>query len=138
MKLTLYLLVGSIIALVGALAIYFKSGLHTFDLLELARVDFPLDFQRAFFLPIFLGFGVLAGIWPFHTWSPDGHVSSPTAASMLHAGVLMELGAYSGLRVAVVLLPEGAKFWLPWLVILTGHRWPWPSRTLSTSSAIRV
>jgi NADH-quinone oxidoreductase subunit M len=119
MKLTLYLLAGSIIALVGALAIYFKSGLHTFDLLELAQVDFPVDFQKAFFLPIFVGFGVLAGLWPFHTWSPDGHVAAPTAASMLHAGVLMKLGAYSGLRVAVVLLPEGAKFWLPWIVILT-------------------
>jgi len=119
MKLTLYLLVGSIVALVGALAIYFKSGLHTFDMLKLATVDFPVEFQRAFFLPIFLGFGVLAGIWPFHTWSPDGHVAAPTAVSMLHAGVLMKLGAYSALRVGVVLLPEGAKFFLPYIVALT-------------------
>lgn len=119
MKLTLYLLIGSIIALVGALAIYFKTGLHTFDMLKLAEAGLPEDFQRIFFLPVFLGFGVLAGVWPFHTWSPDGHVAAPTAVSMLHAGVLMKVGAYSALRVGIVLMPQGARFWLPWIVILT-------------------
>ncbi|MFZ5919350.1 MAG: complex I subunit 4 family protein [Chloroflexota bacterium] len=119
MKLTLYLLVGSIIALIGLLAMYFKAGMHTFDMLRLTEAGFPADFQRLFFLPVFLGFGVLAAIWPFHTWSPDGHVAAPTAVSMLHAGVLMKVGAYSALRVGIMLLPEGAKQWLPWVVILT-------------------
>ena len=101
MKLTLYLLVGSIIALVGILAVYFSAdsvamglqpGQHTFDLLLLQQGNIPIDVQRIWFLPIFIGFGVLAGIWPFHNWSPDGHVAAPTAVSMIHAGVLDEVG----------------------------------------------
>ena len=65
-----------------------------------------------------VGFGVLAGLWPFHTWSPDGHVAAPSAVSMVHAGVLMKLGAYGILRVGMTLLPEGAEAWMPVLVIL--------------------
>jgi NADH-quinone oxidoreductase subunit M len=118
MKLTLYLLVGSIIALVGILALYFEADLGTFDLLELAEAGVSADFQRLWFLPVFLGFGVLAGIWPFHNWSPDGHVAAPTAVSMLHAGVLMKLGAYAALRVGVQLLPQGAEYWLPYIIFL--------------------
>ena len=119
MKLTLYILIGSFFALVGILAMYFSSGLNTFDMVELGKHSFDPNFQRLFFLPIFLGFGVLAGIWPFHTWSPDGHVAAPTAVSMLHAGVLMKLGAYGALRVGVSLLPDGARELLPWVVVLT-------------------
>ena len=118
MKLTLYLLVGSIVALVGILALYFKAGLGTFDLLQLADAGVSADFQRLWFLPVFLGFGVLAGIWPFHNWSPDGHVAAPTAVSMLHAGVLMKLGAYAALRVGVQLMPQGAEYWLPYIIFL--------------------
>jgi NADH-quinone oxidoreductase subunit M len=118
MKLTLYLLVGSIVALVGILALYFEADLGTFDLLELAEAGVSADFQRLWFLPVFLGFGVLAGIWPFHNWSPDGHVAAPTAVSMLHAGVLMKLGAYAALRVGVQLLPQGAEYWLPYIIFL--------------------
>lgn len=119
MKLTLYLLVGSAFSLVGALAMYFAAGKGTFDLLALRMAEFDPAFQKMFFLPIFVGFGVLGGLWPLHTWSPDGHVAAPTAVSMLHAGVLMKLGAYSALRVGVDLLPQGAQTWLPWLVVLT-------------------
>jgi NADH-quinone oxidoreductase subunit M len=119
MKLTLYLLVGSACALIGALAIYFAAGLGTFDIVRLSEVQFDPDFQRLFFLPIFVGFSVLAGMWPLHSWSPDGHVAAPAAASMLHAGVLMKMGAYSALRVGVNILPVGAQQWLPWLVGLT-------------------
>ncbi len=118
MKLTLYLLVGSIVALVGILALYFEADLGTFDMLKLADAGVSADFQRLWFLPVFLGFGVLAGIWPFHNWSPDGHVAAPTAVSMLHAGVLMKLGAYAALRVGVQLLPEGAEHWLPYIIFL--------------------
>lgn len=118
MKLTLYLLIGSIVALVGALAMYFQSGAHSFDLLVLKQAGFPLAFQKLWFLPVFMGFGVLAGIWPFHNWSPDGHVAAPTAVSMLHAGVLMKLGAFAALRVGVELLPDGARYWLPFVIFL--------------------
>jgi NADH-quinone oxidoreductase subunit M len=127
MKLTLYLLIGSIIALIGLLAVYFsadsaamglKSGEHTFNMLLLAKGNIPLIVQRVWFLPIFLGFGVLAGIWPFHNWSPDGHVAAPTAVSMIHAGVLMKLGAYAALVTAVKLLPDAAKEFLPFIIFL--------------------
>ncbi len=67
---------------------------------------------------IFLGFGVLSAIFPFHTWSPDGHASAPTAVSMLHAGVLMKLGGYGCLRVGMYLLPEGAQMWMGVFLVL--------------------
>jgi NADH-quinone oxidoreductase subunit M len=119
MKLTLYLFIGSVIALVGGLAMYFASGLQTFDLLALENANFSVQFQRFWFPFVFFGFAVLGGIFPFHNWSPDGHVAAPTAVSMFHAGVLMKLGAFAALRVGIMLLPEGAKFHLPWIIVLT-------------------
>jgi NADH-quinone oxidoreductase subunit M len=120
MKLTLYLMGGSAFVILGMVALYFGSGLHTFDMRVLAQAGlFSRDFQRAFFPPMFLGFAVLAGMFPFHTWSPTGHVAAPTAVSMLHAGVLMKLGAYGCLRAAMWLMPEGAHFWLLPIAILT-------------------
>ncbi len=113
MKLTLYLFIGSVVALVGALAMYFTSGLNTFDLLALEQAGFAPAFQRLWFPFVFFGFAVLGGIFPFHNWSPDGHVAAPTAVSMFHAGVLMKLGAFAALRVGIMLLPEGARFWSP-------------------------
>lgn len=113
MKLTLYLLFGSAFILVGFLAIYFFSGLSTFDYVELYGHKFGIGFQKLFFFLLYIGFGVLAGVWPLHTWSPDGHASAPTAASMLHAGVLMKLGAYGIVRVAMGLFPQAAHFWAP-------------------------
>ena len=113
MKLTLYLFIGSVVSLIGALVIYWTSGQHTFDMLVLETVKFTPTFQKIWFLPVFLGFAVLGGIFPFHNWSPDGHVAAPTAVSMFHAGVLMKLGAFAALRVGIMLLPEGAKFWAP-------------------------
>jgi NADH-quinone oxidoreductase subunit M len=115
MKLTLYLLLGSAFILVGLLAVYVRAGAASFSLLALEAAAFDLAFQRWAFLAFYLGFGVLAGIWPLHTWSPDGHASAPTAVSMLHAGVLMKLGAYGVVRVGMGLLPEGARE-LAWLV----------------------
>jgi NADH-quinone oxidoreductase subunit M len=113
MKLTLYLFIGSLISLVGALAMYWTSGLHTFNMLDLEHAAFSLSFQKIWFPFVFLGFAILGGIFPFHNWSPDGHVAAPTAVSMFHAGVLMKLGAFAALRVGIMLLPEGAKFWSP-------------------------
>jgi NADH-quinone oxidoreductase subunit M len=126
MKLTLYLLIGSIIALIGILAVYFSAnsvamglqpGQHTFDLLLLQKGQIPIDVQRIWFLPIFIGFGVLAGIWPFHNWSPDGHVAAPTAVSMIHAGVLMKLGAFAAI-IAMRLLPDAAREQMPLVILL--------------------
>ncbi len=111
MKLTLMLMVGSALLLVGFLALYHGSGLHTFDFTQIATVRFPKEFQFWVFPTIFIGFGILGALYPFHTWSPDGHASAPTAVSMLHAGVLMKMGGYGALRIAVYLLPDGAKDW---------------------------
>jgi NADH-quinone oxidoreductase subunit M len=119
MKLTLYLFIGSVVALVGALTMYFFSGLGTFDMIALEKASFSPEFQRIVFPFVFFGFAVLGGIFPFHNWSPDGHVAAPTAVSMFHAGVLMKLGAFAALRVGIMLLPEGAKFHMPWIIILT-------------------
>lgn len=111
MKLTLMLLGGSAFILIALLGFYFQAAPHSFDLDDLAKVHFDIAFQRWAFLAIYVGFGVLAAIWPLHTWSPDGHASAPTAVSMLHAGVLMKLGAYGILRLGVGLLPQGAEAW---------------------------
>ncbi len=116
MKLTLYLFIGSVVALVGALAMYWQSGMGTFDMLQLEKAAFSPAFQNLWFPFVFFGFAVLGGIFPFHNWSPDGHVAAPTAVSMFHAGVLMKLGAFAALRVGIMLLPEGAKTW-SWLII---------------------
>ncbi len=119
MKLTLYLFIGSVVALVGALAMYFASGLGTFDMLAMEQAKFSPEFQKIVFPFVFFGFAVLGGIFPFHNWSPDGHVAAPTAVSMFHAGVLMKLGAFAALRVGIMLLPEGAKVHMPWIILLT-------------------
>jgi NADH-quinone oxidoreductase subunit M len=115
MKLTLYLLFGSAFILVGILALYVASDSSSFSLLEMEQVRFPAGLQSWVFLAFYVGFGILAGIWPLHTWSPDGHASAPTAVSMLHAGVLMKLGAYGVVRLGMGLLPDGTHQWM-WLV----------------------
>jgi NADH-quinone oxidoreductase subunit M len=113
MKLTIYLFVGSVVALVGALALYLGSGLHTFDMIALEKAGFSTAFQRLWFPFVFMGFAVLGGIFPFHSWAPDGHVAAPTAISMMLAGVEMKVGMFAALRVAIMLLPEGARIWSP-------------------------
>jgi NADH-quinone oxidoreductase subunit M len=117
MKLTLYLFIGSVVSLVGGLAMYFKSGLNTFDMIRLSQAGFSESFQIFWFPFVFFGFAVLGGIFPFHNWSPDGHVAAPTAVSMFHAGVLMKLGAFAALRVGIMLLPIGAEYWR-WLILV--------------------
>jgi NADH-quinone oxidoreductase subunit M len=128
MKLTLMLMGGSALIVPGLLGLYFYSnpsgGPLTFEILEIAKVHIPIEAQRLFFPLLFVGFGVLGALFPFHTWSPDGHASAPTAVSMLHAGVLMKLGGYGCFRVAVFLLPEAA------------HEMAWIFLILTTTSVI--
>src|SRR5204863_7843349 len=114
MKLTLYLLFGSAFILVGIFALYVNAGASSFSFVDLEGVSFAPAVQRWFFLASYVAFGVLACIWPLHTLSPDGHASAPTAVSMLHAGVLMKLGAYGVVRVCMGLLADGAAD-LAWL-----------------------
>lgn len=118
MKLTLMLMGGSAFLLIGILGIYFGSGATTMNVLEIARLhSIPVEQQYIWFPLTFIGFGVLGALFPFHTWSPDGHASAPTAVSMLHAGVLMKLGGYGCFRVAMYLMPEGAQQ-LSWIFII--------------------
>ena len=126
MKLTIYLFLGSLISIVGILVVYFsavnpETGASTFNLLELqknvAMMENSVVFQQTWFPVVFIGFAVLASIFPLHNWSPDGYAAAPTAVSMLHGGVLKATGAYAGLRFGIQLLPEGAKMWMPILVV---------------------
>ena len=124
MILTLLLMGGSALLLIGILGIYFHSsadGNLTMNILEIAKNNaIPHDMQYYLFPLTFVGFGVLGAMFPFHTWSPDGHASAPTAVSMLHAGVLMKLGGYGCFRVAMYLMPWAATE-LSWIfLILTG------------------
>jgi len=113
MKLALYSFIGSALVLVGVLAIYLASGTSSFDLVRLANSGLPPGVQTWAFPLVFVGFAILAGLWPFHTWAPTGHVAAPTAASMLLAGVVMKLGAYGALRVGMMVMPHGAALWAP-------------------------
>ncbi len=118
MKLTMMLVAGSVLIFIGIFAVFVEADKGTFDLPTLGAVQYDTDFQKWVFPLFMIGFGVLAGMWPLHTWSPDGHVAAPTAVSMLHAGVLMKLGAFGILRVGMTLLPAGADYWSPVLMTL--------------------
>lgn len=123
MKLTLYLVAGSVLVWIGIIALFIETthvGPGTFSIETLSQMAengvFSQKFQLIFFPFFMIGFGVLAGLWPFHTWSPDGHVAAPTAVSMIHAGVLMKLGAYGIIRIGMTILPDGASEWMPLLI----------------------
>ncbi len=125
MKLTLMLMGGSAFLMLGLIGIYYHSAPEgqplTWNLLEISRnASISTGWQYFLFPLTFVGFGVLGAMFPFHTWSPDGHASAPTAVSMLHAGVLMKLGGYGCFRVAIYLMPQAAND-LAWIfLILTG------------------
>lgn len=123
MKLTLMLMGASAVLLISILGIYYNSnadgGALTFNILEIAKVNIPAETQKLFFPLAFIGFAVIGALFPFHTWSPSGHASAPTAVSMLHAGVLMKLGGYGIFRVAMYLLPIGALHWTNLFIVLS-------------------
>jgi len=118
-KLALMLMGGSALVLVGLLGLYFTGPERTFDLLKLSRLNIPVATQMVCFPLLFIGFGVFTGLFPFHTWVPDGHSSAPTAGSMFLAGISMKLGGYGCLRVATYLLPEGAREYANIIIILS-------------------
>ncbi|MDE6480848.1 MAG: NADH-quinone oxidoreductase subunit M, partial [Muribaculaceae bacterium] len=125
MKLTLMLMGGSAFLMLGLLGIFWHSAPDlancTWNILEISHnSSIDPSWQRLLFCFTFVGFGVLGAMFPFHTWSPDGHACAPTAVSMLHAGVLMKLGGYGCFRIAIFLLPQAANE-LAWIfIILTG------------------
>jgi NADH-quinone oxidoreductase subunit M len=116
MKLTLYSFFGGMFVFIGILAAYVTAG--SLDLNQLSQFQFSPEMQLWAFPVLFLGFAVLAGIWPLHTWAPTGHVAAPTAGSMLLAGIVMKLGAYAGLRVGMNLFPQGFQIWSKWIAVL--------------------
>ena len=116
MKLTLYSFFGGMFVFIGIIAAYVTAG--SLDLNQLAQFQFGPQLQSWAFPVLFIGFAVLAGIWPLHTWAPTGHVAAPTAGSMLLAGIVMKLGSYAGLRVAMNLFPQGFEMWRNWIAVL--------------------
>jgi len=116
MKLTLYSFFGGMFVFIGILVAYVTAG--SLDLNQLAQFQFPPQLQSWAFPVLFIGFAVLAGIWPLHTWAPTGHAAAPTAGSMLLAGIVMKLGSYAGLRVAMNLFPQGFQMWSKWIAVL--------------------
>jgi NADH-quinone oxidoreductase subunit M len=118
-KLVLMLMGGSALVLVGLLGLYFSDGEKTFDLIKLSHLNIPVHIQMICFPLLFVGFGVFTALFPFHTWVPDGHSSAPTAGSMFLAGISMKLGGYGCLRVAAYVMPEGAKEYADFIILLS-------------------
>ena len=112
MKLMIFLMGGSALLFPALTALFWVAGGESWSMLEIAKAHIDLETQVFLYPFIYIGFGILAGMFPFHSWSPAGHVAAPTAVSMLHAGVLMKLGAFGILRIAMTLLPEGAQAWM--------------------------
>ena len=125
MKLNLMLMGGSALVLLGILGLYVESGIRSFDIADLSQIRFETGFQMWAFPVVFLGFGILGNMFPFHIWSPDGHASAPTAISMFLAGVHMKLGSYGCLRIAMYLMPEGARAWMDVFLVLAAAGVVW-------------
>jgi NADH-quinone oxidoreductase subunit M len=123
MKLALMLMAGSALVFTGLAGLYFATaatgrGPHSFDLMDIAQMQIPLQAQLLFFPFVFTGFGIFSALFPFHTWVPDGHSSAPTAASMFLAGISMKLGGYGCIRVATYLMPDAAVAYAPYIIVL--------------------
>jgi NADH-quinone oxidoreductase subunit M len=117
-KFFLYTLFGSVFMLLGFLAMYFRADPSTFDLIALQQAGFDRTFQLVVFGGLFLGFAIKVPMWPFHTWLPDAHTEAPTVGSVILAGVLLKMGTYGFVRIALPVLPEAARAWAPWIGIL--------------------
>jgi NADH-quinone oxidoreductase subunit M len=117
MKLALMLMAGSALVFLGMIGLFYASGMQSWDIQDIAKLNIPIATQRVLYLLLFTGFGIFTAMFPFHTWAPDGHSSAPTAASMFLAGISMKLGAYGCLRVATYLLPQAAQE-LSWIFII--------------------
>jgi NADH-quinone oxidoreductase subunit M len=118
-KLALMLMGGSALVMVGLLGLYFSLPERSFNLLEISQLNIPIQTQMICFPLLFVGFGVFGGLFPFHTWVPDGHSSAPTAGSMFLAGISMKLGGYGCLRVATYIMPEGAKEYANIIIVIS-------------------
>jgi NADH-quinone oxidoreductase subunit M len=121
-KFFLYTLFGSVFMLLGFLGMFFRSEPHTFDILNLqefaAGGGFSHGFQLVVFAAVFLGFAIKVPMWPFHTWLPDAHTEAPTVGSVLLAGILLKMGTYGFVRIALPILPDAARSWAPWIGLL--------------------
>ncbi len=122
-KFFLYTLAGSLLMLVGIVATYQayfdQTGIHTLNVLELAKGTYSHNFQMWVFAAFFIAFAIKVPMWPFHTWLPDAHVEAPTAGSVILAGVLLKMGGYGLLRFNLPLFPDAAKTWQPYIIILS-------------------
>jgi len=121
-KFFLYTLFGSVFMLLGFLALFFKSNPHTFDIIQLQQIaatrPIVKSLQVLIFSGLFLGFAIKVPMWPFHTWLPDAHTEAPTVGSVLLAGILLKMGAYGFIRIALPILPQAARIWAPAIGIL--------------------
>jgi len=117
-KFFLYTLAGSVLMLVGIIALYVKSG-GTFEIVRLMEVGFPFQFQFWVFLAFFLAFAIKVPMFPFHTWLPDAHVEAPTAGSVILAGVLLKMGTYGFLRFNLPMFPQAAEYFTPMIMVLS-------------------
>jgi NADH-quinone oxidoreductase subunit M len=122
-KFFLYTLVGSVVMLLGILALYFYNhtltGVYTFDIPQFHRLNLPFDLQWWIFLAFFLGFAIKVPMFPFHTWLPDAHTDAPTAGSVILAAVLLKMGTYGFLRFSLPILPEASRYFVPMIALLS-------------------
>jgi NADH-quinone oxidoreductase subunit M len=122
-KFFLYTLVGSVVMLLGILAIYFyhhnATGVYTFDVTQFHQTTLPYNLQWWVFLAFFLGFAIKVPMFPFHTWLPDAHTDAPTAGSVILAAVLLKMGTYGFLRFSLPILPDASRSFVPMIVVLS-------------------
>jgi NADH-quinone oxidoreductase subunit M len=122
-KFFLYTLVGSVVMLLGILALYFYNhgvtGVYTFDVTEYFKLSLPYGLQWWVFLAFFLGFAIKVPMFPFHTWLPDAHTDAPTAASVILAAILLKMGTYGFIRFSLPILPDASRGFVPFMVALS-------------------